>query len=121
MRITGFIKKHSLAFIGALCGVMNGLFGSGGGLVAVPCLEKSGFEVKQAHASAIALTSVFSVISCIGYGISGNLNITEAIKYIPGGLLGALAGALLMKRIDPSLLKRIFGLVMIYSGVRLFL
>lgn len=114
-------KKLSMPLTGILCGAMNGLFGSGGGLIAVPCLEKSDFDVKQAHASAIALTSVFSLISCVSYSISGNLNFSEAIKYIPGGLLGALAGALIMKRIDPALLKRIFGLVMIYSGVRLLI
>lgn len=116
-----FFKKFSMPLTGILCGAMNGLFGSGGGLVAVPCLEKSGFEVKQAHASAIALTSVFSLISCVGYGFAGNLNISESLKYMPGGLIGAFIGALIMKRIDPSLLKRIFGLVMIYSGVRLLI
>lgn len=121
MRFWAFLKKYSMLLTGALCGVMNGLFGSGGGLIAVPCLEGAGFEVKQSHASAIALTSVFSVISCINYGLAGNLDISEAIKYMPGGLAGALAGAFLMKRIDPSLLKRIFGIVMIYSGVRIFL
>ncbi len=115
------LKKYSMQLIGALAGIMNGLFGSGGGLVAVPCLEKSGFEVKQAHASAIALTSVFSLISCIGYGLTGNLNISEAAKYIPAGAVGAVAGAALMKKINPKLLKRLFGAVMIYSGIRLWI
>lgn len=117
--ILGFLKKHAMPFIGAASGIMNGLFGSGGGLIAVPCLEKHGFPVKQSHASAIALTSVFSLISAAGYGFSGNLPISEAVKYIPAGLAGAFAGSLIMKRINPALLKRIFGLVMIYSGARL--
>lgn len=116
-----FFKRLAVPLTGIFCGAMNGLFGSGGGLVAVPCLEKSGFEVKQAHASAIALTSVFSLISCVSYGFSGNLSISDAIKYVPGGLIGALIGAMIMRRIDPALLKRIFGLVMIYSGVRLLI
>ena len=115
------LRKLAMPITGIFCGAMNGLFGSGGGLVAVPCLEKSGFEVKKAHASAIALTSVFSLISCVSYGFSGNLDIAEAIRYIPGGLVGAAVGAFIMKRIDPGVLKRIFGLVMIYSGVRLLI
>ena len=110
-----------MAAVGAMTGIMNGLFGSGGGLIAVPCLKKTGFEVKAAHASAIALTSVFSLVSCISYGSYGTLNFNEAIKFVPMGLAGATVGSFLMKKIKSDLLTRIFGAVMIYSGVRLLL
>lgn len=114
-------SKLRLSVVGGLCGMMNGIFGSGGGLVAVPSLQKCGFSVKKAHASSIALTGAFSVISAVTYAMNGYADLGMALRYIPGGIAGAIVGALLMKRISPAVLKRIFGAILIISGVRLFL
>ena len=34
--------KHAHLLYGSICGFLNGLFGSGGGTVAVPAFEKNG-------------------------------------------------------------------------------
>ncbi len=115
------ISRLRLSVVGALCGMMNGIFGSGGGLVAVPSLQKCGFEVKKAHASSLALTGTFSVISAITYYMNGYADFGMAFRYIPGGIAGAIVGALLMKRISPAMLKKVFGVILIISGVRIIL
>lgn len=107
--------------MGAIIGFLNGFFGSGGGLIAVPFLEKTGMEAKKCHATSIAIILPLSIISTILYYIKGNIDISLALKYIPAGILGAIAGSYFLKKIDNTALKRIFGLILIISGIRLFL
>ena len=109
------------ALTGGVTGLLNGIFGAGGGLLAVPMLKKSGLTAKKAHATSIAITLPLSLLSAVLLffgGIRGDIwNILLAAA---AGLPGAWLGSRLLKRIDPSLLKRIFGGVMILSAVRLF-
>lgn len=114
-------KRCFDALTGISVGLCNGLFGSGGGMVAVPMLEKGGCEPKKAHATSIAMTLPLSVISGIVYFRGGGLDIETALKFVPMGLAGAAVGAVIMKKLSGSLLKRIFGLLMIIAGVRIFL
>ena len=94
---------------GTLCGFLNGFFGSGGGVLAVPVLEKEGCAPNEAHASSVALIFVLSLVTALFYGFSGNLDFAGAWKYIPFGIAGALCGAFFLKKINSVLLKRIFG------------
>ena len=114
-------KKCFNALTGIAVGICNGFFGSGGGMIAVPMLEKGGSEAKKAHATSIAITLPLSVISGFVYLKGGSLDILQAAKFIPLGLAGAAVGAVVMKKLSNSLLKRIFGLLMIIAGVRIFM
>ena len=113
------LKKHYLSFYGILIGAASGLFGGGGGMIAVPILEKSGLEQKKAHATSIAVTSILSLISVIIYIFKGGLKISYALPYIPLGLVGAAAGGFILKKIPDKKLKKFFGFVMIFSGIKL--
>ncbi len=106
-------------FEGTLCGFLNGFFGSGGGVLAVPVLEKEGCEPNEAHASSVALIFVLSLVTALFYGFSGNLDFAGAWKYIPYGITGALCGSFFLKKINSVLLKRIFGGVIIAAAVRI--
>lgn len=118
-----FLKKENirLALSGFAIGAVNGLLGAGGGMLAVPLLRRAGLPQKQAHANAVAVILPITLLSAVLYLIKGYVGIPEAVPYIPGGLVGSLAGTLLLKRISPALLKRIFGGFMIYAGIRLLL
>ncbi len=114
-------KKTKYALIGGVSGILNGLFGSGGGIAAVPLLEKTGIEPRKSHATSVALIFCLSIAATIGYYIGGNLDFKTALTLIPSGFLGAAIGALLLRKIDNSLLRRVFGIVMLISGVRMLL
>ena len=113
-------KLYSSA-LGAIIGLINGVFGSGGGIIAVPMLKKSGLEVKNSHATSLAITLPLSIVSCFFYSKNGNLNFSYTIKLIPLGLIGAIIGGLIIKKIPDKILKRAFGLILIIAGVRLFI
>ena len=52
---------------GAFIGFVNGFFGAGGGLAAVPLLMKMGFERKLAHANAVAVILPITFVSLVNY------------------------------------------------------
>ena len=115
------IKNITVAFFGILIGVVNGLLGAGGGMLAVPLLKKCGLDQTQAHINAVAVILPVCVVSAVLYLYKGNVTFLDAWPFIPSGILGSLLGTAIIKRISPLYLKRIFAVLMIYSGVRLIL
>ena len=111
----------TVAVSGLAIGVINGLLGAGGGMIAVPLLKKMGLEQKQAHANAVALILPISILSAILYLYKDYVNLSSALPFIPTGVLGAVLGTYFLKKISPLWLKRIFGIFMVYAGVRLLL
>lgn len=107
---------------GAAAGVVNGLFGAGGGMVLVPLLIRGGKLPDQtAYASSIAIILPLCLVSLIVYSRSGSVPWGASLPYLAGGLLGGLVGGLVFRRIPPQLLHRVFGAVIVWGGLRLLL
>lgn len=105
-------------FKGLLCGGLNGFFGSGGGVIAVPVLQHDGCTAREAHACSVALIFVLSLVTTAAYWFNGNLDFGAAWQYVPWGLGGAAAGSLFLRKISSVWLHRIFGLLIIAAAVR---
>lgn len=103
---------------GSIIGLLNGFFGSGGGVIAVPVLEKD-CSPNEAHATSVALIFMLSMVTALFYGFSGNLDFKTAWEFIPWGILGAVSGAFFLKNIKAQWLKRLFGAVIIIAAVRM--
>ncbi len=116
-----FKKYLNPVLSGAVIGMVNALFGAGGGMLTVPKLKKMGMSQKAAQANAISVILPITLISAILYLVRGDVKITDAFIYIPTGLIGALLGTFCLKKISSVWLKRIFGGFMIYAGVRLIM
>ena len=118
--------KHFLE--GALCGLLNGFFGSGGGVAAVPVIEHEqereasgpapAEAARRAHASSVALIFALSLTAAISYMFSGGIDYQTAWEYIPWGAAGALAGALFLRRIRAAWLHRLFGALICAAALR---
>ncbi len=117
MKNKKFLPKDAL--IGSVIGIVNGFFGAGGGLVCVPLLNNSGMERKQSHANAVAVIFPITLISAVGYLLQGKVTVGEALIYIPTGLIGAAVGTFILKKISPNLIKKVFGIFMVWAGWRL--
>ena len=108
--------------IGVFTGFLNGLFGSGGGTVVVPAMERLlGVEEHKAHATAIAVIFPLSVLSLgiylwkTGLGEVWQLALWASV----GGLAGGVLGARLLKKIGGCWLHRIFGAFLLAAAVRM--
>lgn len=119
MKLKNFSFK-SLLF-GTAIGVVNGLFGAGGGMLAVPFLKSQGFEQKAAHKNAVAVILPITLVSAVMYLSKGIVGIKDAYIYVPTGIIGSLIGTYVIKKISVKILKVAFSAFMIYAGVRLLL
>ena len=113
--------KLKYKIVGLVAGLFNGLFGAGGGMIVVPMLEKSGINPKKSHATSIVIIAILSVFSLIGYFCGGHIDFQNTLGYIPAGVVGVFVGSWLLKKIKTDFLRRVFGLIMIISSIRLFL
>lgn len=115
------MKKSFFILSSILIGLLNGLFGSGGGIVAIKVLEKNNIRNKYAHASSLYVILPISILSVIIYFLKTKIIIFEVIFYCVFGMIGSFIGSYILKGIDAKLLKKIFSLFMIYSGFRILL
>lgn len=114
------IKNGKAILIGAVTGFANGLFGSGGGTIVVPCMERFlDIEEHKAHATAIAIILPLSLLSLAFYVWKTDVLWTVALYASLGGVVGGYIGAKLLNKLSGVWLHRIFGLFMIIAAVRM--
>ena len=87
-------------------GLANGLLGTGGGVIALPLLY-----------SALKLFILpLSLLSAVIYRKSVEPQLL--LPLCAGAALGGAAGAFLLKKAPVSVIKIIFGLIVLYTGIR---
>lgn len=107
---------------GLLAGLCCGLFGSGGGAVAVVALERlCGFPSKDAHATAISIMLPLTLAGAAVYCAGGGVDWHTLIFVAPGAILGGAAGAKLTGRIKSAALDKLFAAAMLCAGVWMLL
>lgn len=115
-------SKLRYALAGALAGLTNGLFGGGGGSVLVPLLTGyCGMDQRRAFATSVAVILPLCVLSAVIYLLRGSLDWQTALPYLAGGAAGGWAGGRFFKGVSMVWLRRAFGLLLLYGGVRCFL
>ena len=120
-------SKDALALAGAglLSGFANGLLGAGGGIIAVfalaRLLRKNDYEGRDLFANALCVMLPISAVSCVRYAIDGHL-VTEGfgILVLPA-IVGGVLGAVLLGHLGTILLKKLFGSLVVLSGVLLII
>lgn len=110
--------KHIL--IGIICGFFNGLFGAGGGSLAVPAMEKFlNIDSKKSHSTAILVILIMSLVSSFLYVKNGYVDIKLLIPVTIGGVIGGAVGAKLLSLISVKMLKIIFGTVILITALKM--
>jgi uncharacterized membrane protein YfcA len=121
------IRKHVktpalAALIGLVAGLTGGLFGVGGGLVAVPALVLL-FRLAQHRAHATSVTAIVATATAalIPFALDGEVEWMTAGLLVAGAAGGAVAGAALMGRVDEVTLARAFVAITVVAGFRLLM
>lgn len=119
------IQKASGIFVGLL----SGLLGIGGGVVAVPLLLRFGLPIHQASATSTTCALLASLIGTIsfsmaGWYVAGLPSGATGYVYWPAALCVGIAGIVfvrfgtrLAKRLSGTVLKRLFALLLLIIGV----
>ena len=105
---------------GAALGAANSLFGGGGGMLAVPMLQKAGWSEKSAHATAILLILPVSLLSFIFYVFRGFYQADVLIPTAIGVTAGGLVGAALLQKFPVKTVSILFTVLQAAAGIFLF-
>ena len=110
-----------LIFFGIITGFVSGFFGLGGGLILVPLLLLSGYEMKSAVAISI-MQMVFSSIygSFLNYKTNKNI-LKDGITLGLGGFCGGLLSGIIVPNVDGHYLKYLFLCIVVLSIVKVYL
>jgi len=107
---------------GTVSGAFGGFFGAGGGVFVVILYKRvMKFSVREAHASAVATMLPAAIISSAVYIINGAADISLSVRTSVGSLTGGIFAGFILRRIKGKAISRIFGGIMIVTGVWLFI
>jgi len=103
-------------------GFLSGTIGIGGGLLFVPTMTV-GLRISQAVAQGTSLVAIVptAIVGGITHLREGNVLIASALWMGGGGIFGAVLGALVAVEVPGSILARIWGGFLVFSGYRLFM
>lgn len=108
--------------IGAIAGMLSGLFGIGGGIVIVPALlALTSMERKLAHGTSLAATLPIAAASLVTYAANDNVDWPVAACLALGAIVGAVLGTQLLQIIPKTPLTIIFIVTILATAIRLVL
>ena len=113
-------KSFKSSVAGLLTGAVNGLFGGGGGMIAVPLMKNLlGYDEKQSHATAILVIAPVCAASALVYIVSGYFQADIVIPAALGAVAGGFVGAKLLGLLPEFVVNIIFIAVMLAAGIRM--
>lgn len=110
---------HLPYLTGALAGAVNGLFGAGGGILLVPMLLRvHKLPARQAFATSLAVILPLATVTLTFALFRGQVDWQGAWPYLLGGAAGGLCAGKWLRRMPVTGLRRLFGALLILSGLR---
>ncbi|MBQ7010994.1 MAG: sulfite exporter TauE/SafE family protein [Clostridia bacterium] len=120
MKKHGKITKYVLlCAAGAVGGTVNGLLGSGAGIVLIYALARLYPEKENREIFTLSLATVFflSLCSAVFYGAEGRYSVEDFLPYALPAAVGGAGGSFLLSRLNARVLKKVFSALLIISGI----
>ena len=112
----------TLAFTGAIAGLLSGLLGVGGGLVIVPSLRKvSNFDTQTIIATSLAVIALVSAGSLALYLLQGKIQWQIAMPFVASTMFGMFAFRRISHKIPAPLSQRSFALLALVAALMLII
>ena len=107
---------------GSFIGLLKGLFGVGGAFLIVPVMSRVGRVRREvAVGSSLFAILVASLVAAVRHTTLGNVDGSDLLALVPGGLFGSFVGARAARSMSPAAIRRVFLAVMLGSTVYLVL
>jgi len=109
--------------LGLAAGILSGLLGIGGGILIVPALVfVFGMTQHKAQGTTLALmVPPIGLLAAWTYWKQGYVDVKVAILICLGFFFGGLIGARLAGAIDASMLKKLFGVLLLITAFKMIL
>ena len=105
------------ALIGVALGLALGLFGGGGGILAIPLLIAAGVPADEAGTTALIVVGIGAIGGLIPHARAGRVDWREGAVFGGMGIVGAMAGSVLALRTDDHLQLMAFAVLLVIAGV----
>jgi uncharacterized membrane protein YfcA len=111
-----------IAIIGLVAGVLAGMFGVGGGILFVPTLVL-GLGLTQVHAGATSLLAIVptALVGTWRLQRQGHVDLRAAAVIGVASILGVQGGVLLAEHLPGSVIRRLFGVLLLITAAQLAL
>ena len=110
----------ALIVLGLFAGAIAASLGLGGGIIFVPALVVLfGFDQHIAQGTSLAVIFPTAIVATIAHTRRGNVRWPLAIPIGLAGIIGAVFGAQIALRLDPDLLRRMFGIFLLLLAARM--
>jgi len=107
---------------GSIIGLLKGLFGLGGAFLIVPVMSRVGKLPRDvAVGSSLFAILVASLVAAIRHTTLGNVDGSDLLALVPGGLFGSFVGARAARSMSAAAVRRVLLAVMLASTVYLVL
>ena len=114
-----FSEKFKLVAVGLLSGAVNGLFGTGGGMLLVPLLRDwLHIDEKKTFALSVCVILPVCAAGLIVYMAKDGYNPLDAAEFSAGGIVGGITAGKLFGKVPVSLIGKAFGVLLILGGIR---
>ena len=121
-------KKRSMLFAlaGILSGIVNGLLGTGGGILTVLFLSKiyareKIYSTKDVFAITLCSSLIMSAASLVFYLSEGFFDLSQGAPYMLAAIFGGAFGAFLLDRLNSKTMKLIFALLVVWAGISMMI
>lgn len=120
-------KRHLplLIFGGLAVGLLGGLLGAGGGILAVFVLGKvlhdTDADGKDIFANTVAIIIPLCIFSLINYASKGAIPFREASPLTLPALIGGALGGWLLDKLKVDAVRTLFGILILISGILMLL
>ena len=105
--------------LGLTAGVLSGVFGVGGGILFVPALVALGLGQVEAGATSLLAIVPTAAVGAWRHHVHGNLRARPALVVGVASILGAEVGVQIATRLDETLLRRLFGVLLVLVAAQL--
>ena len=121
-----FSLPLTFAFAGAAAGIINGMLGTGGGIITFFILTKiyaadSEYSTKDVFAMTYLSTALMSVASVLFYLGRGTFSLPDAAPYMLPAVTGGAVGAFLLDKADVRIFKKLFAILVIWAGLSMMI
>lgn len=105
-----------LILAGGFAGLINGIFGAGGGMILLPMLSFCHLDEDKIFPTCVCIILPICITSLLFYGKWNDL--IPALPYIVGGAVGGIAAGKWGSKIQIIWLHRITGAFILWGGIR---
>ena len=116
------MEKIKKPLIGIIAGIICGLFASGGGLILVPAfIYLLKIKDKIARGTAVFCILPMVITSSIFYYKGNYIDFKIGINCAIGGIIGAIIGVKLLKKIPSKYIRILFMLFLFYVSIKMII